>query len=160
MKEHYMSLYVIALVIGIVAGLRAFVAPAALSWLAYTNPSYVLGTWASFMSSAWTAGIFSILVIVEFVTDQLPKTPSRKVPMQFIPRLLSGGFCGAVLGAASGNTVGCAVIGVVGAAIGTFGGFEFRSRLAKLFGGKDRPAAIIEDLAALVIAFAAASSLL
>jgi uncharacterized membrane protein len=154
-----MSLYVVALIIGIAAGLRAFVAPAAVSWLAYTNPSQFSGTWTSFMTSIWAAGIFSILVIVEFAADQLPKTPSRKVPMQFIPRLLSGGFCGAVLGAASGDTVGCAVIGIVGAAIGTFGGFEFRSRLAKLFGGKDRPAAIIEDLAALVIAFVAVSSL-
>jgi uncharacterized membrane protein len=97
-------------------------------------------------------GIFSILVIVEFVTDQLPKTLSRKVPMQFIPRLVSGGFCGAVLGASSGASVGCAAVGVIGAAIGTFGGFEYRARLAKVFGGKDRPAAIVEDLTALVVA--------
>ena len=152
-----MSLYLVALVIGVVAGLRAFVAPAALSWLAYTNPTHFSGTWASFMASGWTAGIFSILVMVEFVTDQLPKTPSRKVPMQFIPRLLSGGFTGAVLGAPSGNTVACAVIGIVGAAIGTFGGFEFRSRLAKLFG--DRPAAVIEDLTALAIACVAVVTL-
>jgi len=154
-----MSLYVVALVIGIVAGIRTFIAPAAISWLAYTNPNHFLGNSASFMTDVWTAGIFSILVIVEFVTDQLPKTPSRKVPMQFIPRLLSGGFCGAVLGASSGNSVECAVVGVVGAAIGTFGGFEFRSRLAKLFGGKDRPAAVIEDLAALIIAFIAVTTL-
>ncbi|WP_341315117.1 DUF4126 family protein [Paraburkholderia sp. IMGN_8] len=150
-----MSIYLIALIIGIVAGLRTFIAPAAISWLAYTNPSHYLGTWASFMSSVWAVGIFSILVIVEFVTDQLPKTPSRKVPMQFIPRLVSGGFCGAVLGASSGNLIGCAVTGVVGAAIGTFSGFEYRSRLAKLFGGRDRPAAVIEDLTALVIAYVA-----
>jgi uncharacterized membrane protein len=150
-----MSLYLIALVIGIAAGLRAFTAPAAVSWLAYANPGQFLGTWASFMTSIWAAGIFSILVIVEFVTDQLPKTPSRKVPMQFVPRLVSGGFCGAVLGASSGNLAGCALAGVVGAAIGTFGGFEFRSRLVKLFAGKDRPAAVLEDLTALVIALVA-----
>ena len=155
-----MLLYVVALVIGVVAGLRAFVAPATLSWLAYANPSLVQGTWASFMSSVWTPGIFSILAIVEFVADQLSKTPSRKVPMQFIPRLLSGGFCAAVVGATSGNAVACAALGIVGAAIGTFGGFEVRLSLANLFGGKDRPAAIVEDLAAIAIAFAAVSRLL
>jgi uncharacterized membrane protein len=71
--------------------------------------------------------------------------------MQLVPRLLSGGFCGAVLGASSSNSVECALVGVVGAAIGTFGGFELRSGLAKLFGGRDRPAAVIEDLVALAI---------
>ncbi len=147
-----MSLYIVALIIGIVAGLRAFVAPAAISWLAHTKPTHFADTWASFMTSVWAMGIFSVLVIVEFVTDQLPKTPSRKVPMQFIPRLVSGGFCGAVLGASSGASVGCAAVGVIGAAIGTFGGFEYRARLAKVFGGKDRPAAIVEDLTALVVA--------
>jgi len=147
-----MTLYFLALVIGIVAGLRAFIAPAAVSWLAYTNPNHFLGIWSSFMTSVWTAGIFSILVIIELVTDQLPKTPSRKVPMQFIPRLLSGGFCGAVLGAPSGNSIGCAAVGTVGAVIGTFGGFDFRLRLTKLFGGKDSPAAISEDLTAVAIA--------
>src|SRR5471030_949861 len=147
-----MSLYIVALIIGIVAGLRAFVAPAAISWLAHTKPTHFADTWASFMTSVWAMGIFSILVIVEFVTDQLPKTPSRKVPMQFIPRLASGGFCGAVLGASSGASVGCAAVGTVGAVIGTFGGFDFRLRLTKLFGGKDSPAAIREDLTAVAIA--------
>jgi uncharacterized membrane protein len=137
------------------AGLRAFVAPAAISWFVYTNPSGFVGTWISFMTSLWAAGIFSILAIVELVTDQLPMTPSRKVPMQFIPRLVAGGFCGAVLGSSSGNLAGCAVTGVVGACIGTLGGFEFRSRLVQLFGGKDRAAAVVEDLTALVIAFVA-----
>jgi uncharacterized membrane protein len=79
-----MSLYIVALIIEIVAGLRAFVAPAAISWLAHIKPTHFADTWASFMSSVRALGIFSILVIVEFVTDQLSKTLSRKVPMQFI----------------------------------------------------------------------------
>src|SRR5471030_1409251 len=116
------------------------------------KPKSFFGHLVLFYDSVWTAGIFSILVIIELVTDQLPKTPSRKVPMQFIPRLLSGGFCGAVLGAPSGNSIGCAAVGTVGAVIGTFGGFDFRLRLTKLFGGKDSPAAISEDLTAVAIA--------
>jgi uncharacterized membrane protein len=146
-----MSVYAVALLVGFVAGLRAFIAPAAVSWFAWAHPSGFLSTWSSFMTSIWIRGIFSILVIVELVTDQLPTTASRKTPMQLAPRLLSGGFCGAVLGVSGGNSVECALVGVVGAAIGTFGGFEFRSRLAKLLGGRDRPAAVIEDVVALAI---------
>jgi len=154
-----MSLYGVVLLVGIVAGLRAFIAPAAVSWFAGMHPSAFLGTWSSFMTSIWARGILSVLVLVELVTDQLPTTPSRKAPMQLAPRLLSGAFCGAVLGASSNNSVGCALVGIVGAAMGTFGGFEFRSRLAKLFGGKDRPAALVEDVVALAIALIAVVNL-
>ena len=45
------------------------------------------------------------LALVELVTDQLPTTPSRKVPVQFGGRIVSGAFCGAVLGAAAGGAV-------------------------------------------------------
>jgi uncharacterized membrane protein len=155
MKEISVLLYLAVLLLGIVAGLRAFIAPAAVSWFACIHPTDFSGTWASFMTSVWAGIIFSVLAIVELVTDQLPKTPSRKVPMQLVPRLVSGCFCGAVLGAPSGSSVGCAFVGIIGAAIGTFGGAEFRSRLAKLLGGKDHPAALIEDVVALAIAFVA-----
>ena len=41
--------------------------------------------------SHWAAvGIFTILAIVELVTDQLPSTPSRKVPQQFSARIIMG----------------------------------------------------------------------
>ena len=42
------------------------------------------------------------------------------------------------------------VAGVVGAVIGTFGGAEIRSRMAKAF-GRDAPAAFIEDAGAIIL---------
>ena len=45
------------------------------------------------------------------------------------------------------------VVGAIGAVIGTIVGAEFRARLAARF-GKDKPAAIIEDVVAVVGAFA------
>ena len=36
------------------------------------------------------------LALAEYVADQHPRTPSRKVPMQFGARLVSGALCGAV----------------------------------------------------------------
>ena len=38
--------------------------------------------------------IFTVLAIVELIIDQLPRTPSRTVPMQLGVRLVLGGFSG------------------------------------------------------------------
>jgi len=89
------------------------------------------------------------VAVVELITDQLPSTPSRKVPQQFGARIVVGAFCGAVLGATAGNTTGGLIAGAIGAVIGTLGGAEARARLAAAF-GKDPPAAFIEDAVAII----------
>ena len=38
---------------------------------------------------------------------------------------------------------------LIGVIAGTFGGYEFRSRLVKAIGGKDLPIALLEDLIAI-----------
>ncbi|APW39987.1 DUF4126 domain-containing protein [Rhodoferax koreense] len=147
-----MTLYVLALLIGVIAGLRAMTAPAAVSWAAHLGWLPLAGTPMAFMGFAYTPFIFSVLALGEFVTDQLPQTPSRKVPMQFGGRLASGALCGACFGAAGGSLVGGLVAGVVGAVIGTLGGAAVRAKLAQVF-GKDLPAALIEDAVAVAGAF-------
>lgn len=142
-----MSILFFALLIGVIAGLRAMTAPAAVSWAAALGWLPVQDTWAAFMGYRFTPWIFSLLAVVELITDQLPSTPSRKVPQQFGARLLAGGLSGAVIGAAGGSTIGGLVAGVIGAVIGTYGGAELRGRLAAAF-GKDLPAALIEDVIA------------
>jgi uncharacterized membrane protein len=57
------------------------------------------------------------------------------------------------LAAPAGAVVSGVIAGIIGAIIGTLGGAAFRSRLATAF-GKDRPAAIIEDIVAVVAAIA------
>ena len=99
-------LYVLALLIGVIAGLRAMTAPAAVAWGAYLGWLPLAGTWASFMGHWIAVGIFTVLALVELVTDQLPSTPSRKVPMQFGARLVSGALSGAAIGAAGGALIG------------------------------------------------------
>ena len=127
-------------------------APAAVSWAARLGWLPVGDSWAAFMGYAHTPYIFSLLAAVELVTDQLPKTPSRKTPPQFGARLVSGGFCGAVIGTAGGSLIGGLVAGIVGAVIGTLGGAAMRGQLAKAF-GRDMPAALIEDVIAIVGAY-------
>ena len=144
-------LYLLALLIGVVAGLRAMTAPAAVAWGAYLGWLPLSGTWAGFMGHWIALAIFTVLALVELVGDQLPSTPSRKVPVQFGTRLVSGAFAGAVIGTAGGALIAGLVAGAVGAVIGTYGGAEVRARLAGAF-GRDLPAALIEDAVAILLA--------
>lgn len=144
-------LYLLALLIGVVAGLRAMMAPAAVAWGAWLGWLPLSGTWAGFMGHWIAVGIFTGLALVELVGDQLPSTPSRKVPVQLGARLVSGAFAGAVVGTAGGALLAGLAAGIVGAAIGTYGGAEIRSRLAGAF-GRDLPAALIEDAVAILLA--------
>ncbi len=150
-------LYLLALLIGVVAGLRAMTAPAAVAWGAYLGWLPLSGTWAGFMGHWIAVAIFTVLALVELVGDQLPSTPSRKVPVQFGTRLVSGAFAGAIVGTAGGALLAGLVAGIVGAAIGTYGGAEVRSRLAGAF-GRDLPAALIEDAVAILLAFLVVSA--
>src|SRR5580704_897055 len=133
-------MYVSAFLIGVIAGLRSMTAPAAVSWAARLGWLHLENTWLAFLGSAATPYILSVLALGELIADQLPKTPSRKSPPGFITRILTGAICGAALGAAGGAMIGGAILGVLGAVAGTFGGYEFRVRLAKAV-GKDLPIA-------------------
>ena len=70
----------LALLIGVVAGLRSATAPAAVSWGAWLGWLPLGDSWASFMGHWLAVAIFTIAALAEFVGDQLPSTPSRKVP--------------------------------------------------------------------------------
>jgi uncharacterized membrane protein len=144
-----MSIYVLALLIGVVAGLRAMTAPAVVSWAARLGWLHLESTRLAFLGFAFTPYIFTLLAIGELIADQLPKTPSRKTPMPFITRIVSGALCGAALGASSNALIGGLVAGAIGSVIGTLGGYAFRVRLVAATGGKDRPIALLEDVIAI-----------
>lgn len=143
----------LAFVIGIVAGMRAMTAPAAISWAARLGKLSLSGTWLAFLGYAWTPWILTLLAAGELVTDQLPSTPSRKVPIQFGTRILMGAVCGASLTAGAGSMLLGAIVGIAGAVAGTLGGSAFRARTAAAF-GSDRPAAFLEDAIAIGAALA------
>src|SRR6201985_849638 len=110
-------LYALALLAGVVAGSRVFTALAAVSWAAKLGALNLDGSWLAFMGYAWTPWIFTLLALVEMVTDQLPSTPSRKVPMQFGARIVSGALSGATLGVSAGSWIGGVVPGGRGAGV-------------------------------------------
>ncbi|WP_427915842.1 DUF4126 domain-containing protein [Sinorhizobium alkalisoli] len=123
-------------------------APAAAAWAAHLGWFDVSGTPLAFMGYRWTPLIFTALALVELVTDQLPNTPSRKVPMQFGARILMGALAGATVGAAGGSLTEALLAGTFGAIAGTLAGAAARGRLAKAF-RRDTPAALIEDAVAI-----------
>jgi uncharacterized membrane protein len=146
------NVLLLAFVIGIVAGLRTFTAPAAVSWGARLGWLHLAGTPLAFLGAAVTPWIFTLLALFELYSDQRPGMGSRKAPPAFIARIVSGAFCGAAIGAGAGALAGGLVSGALGAVAGTLGGYEFRARLARAF-GRDLPAALVEDVLAIGVAF-------
>jgi uncharacterized membrane protein len=147
-----LSTLLFSALIGVVAGLRAMMAPAAVSWAARFGWLELGPTSLAFFGYRYTPWIATFLALGELVTDQLPATPSRTVPIQFGTRLVVGGVCGGAIGTASGHIAIGVVGGVVGAIAGTLGGRAFRGRLAKAF-GNDHLAALIEDAIAITAAW-------
>jgi uncharacterized membrane protein len=145
-------------VIGLVSGLRTFTGPAAVAWAAHLGWINLSGSPLSFMGSIWAVAIFTILALVEYVTDQLPTTPARTVPMQLGARLVMGSFAGACLAVAGGVSllfgILCAVIGVL---VGTYGGYRTRAGLVRSLQVRDLVIAIPEDLIAIALGFWAVS---
>ncbi len=138
--------------IGVIAGLRAMTAPAAVAWAAYGGWLPLAGTPLAFLGHVAAPWVFTALAVGELISDQLPKTPSRKVPIQFGTRIVAGALAGAALGTPAGMLVVGAVAGAIGAVVGTLGGAAARGKLAEAF-GRDLPAALLEDAVAIGGAF-------
>jgi uncharacterized membrane protein len=144
-----MSLYVLAFLVGVVAGLRSMTAPAGVSWAARLGWLHLENTWLAFLGWAITPYVLSVLAIGELINDKLPGTPSRKTPVPFAARVVVGALCGAALGAPGQALIGGLLAGVLGAVAGTLGGYEARTRLVRATGGKDLPIALLEDAIAI-----------
>jgi uncharacterized membrane protein len=139
-----------ALLIGVVAGLRSFTAPAVVAWAALLGWINLHGTWASWVANIITVVVFTILAVGELITDKLPKTPPRIAAPAFTGRIVLGAFAGAVIGAAWHYTFSSLGAGVVGAVLGTLGGYHARRLLVAARHGHDLPIALLEDAVAIL----------
>jgi uncharacterized membrane protein len=156
-----MVTYLFAFLIGAMAGLRSLTAPAAVSWAARLGWLHLENTWLAFLGFGATPYIMSAFAIGELIYDKLPGTPNRKAPLGFNTRIMAGALSGAALGTTltGASWIVGALAGVIGAITGTFGGYEFRSRLVKATGGKDLPIALLEDIIAIAGSFLIVSRL-
>jgi uncharacterized membrane protein len=144
----------LSLVLGIVSGLRTFTAPAAVSWAAYCGWINLDGTALQFLGSRVAVALLSILALVEYVGDKLPRTPNRTSRGPLIGRLVFGALSGAALALSLRQSLGMgAVLGAVGAVIGAFAGYQIRKRLVTRLAVKDILVALPEDLVAIGLAY-------
>jgi uncharacterized membrane protein len=140
--------------IGVVAGLRALTAPAAVTWAAHLGSLNLHDSPLAFMASTWAVILFSALAIFEFVGDLLPTTPSRIAPAPLAARIISGGFCGACVCTSANQSLFIgAALGGIGAVAGAFAGYRLRKRLGTSLNVKDIFVAIPEDLIAIGFAW-------
>ena len=146
--------FVLALGIGIVAGLRSLTAPAVVAWGTHFGWLNLHGSPLAFMGSITAVAIFSLLAIGELIADKLPMTPRRTAPAPLLARIITGGLSGACLFAAAGKSlVAGAILGGTGGVIGAFLGYEVRKRLVNNLHIKDLIVAVCEDLFAVGLAF-------
>jgi uncharacterized membrane protein len=143
-----------ALLIGVVAGLRSLTAPAVVAWAAFLGWINLHGNWAAWVGNVITVIVLTVLAVAELVGDKLPKTPARTSPPSFAARIIMGAFAGAVIGTAWGYKWGGLGAGVIGAVLGTLGGYQARKRLVAARGGQDLPIAVLEDAIAILGGFA------
>jgi uncharacterized membrane protein len=145
--------FVFAFGIGIVAGLRSMLAPAAVAWAVRLGWLHLNGSPFAFMESNLALAGLSILALGELVADLLPFVPRRTALVPLIARMVSGGFCGACLCASAKESLAIgAGLGAVGAVIGAFAGYEIRKRLVTKLNIKDLFVALTEDVIALGLA--------
>jgi uncharacterized membrane protein len=143
-----------ALLIGVVAGLRSLTAPAAVAWAGFLGWINLQSTWASVVANIITVVILTVAAVGEVIADKLPKTPARTAVPSFAARIIMGGFAGAVIGAAWHWTFTALGAGVIGAVLGTLGGYHARKGLVAVIRGRDLPIALLEDAVAILGGFA------
>ena len=142
----------LALGIGVIAGLRSLTAPAVVAWAAFLRWINLNHTWASWVGTLAAVIVFSLLAVGELFLDKQPKTPARTAPPSFGARILLGAFAGAVIGTAWGYQWSA-----LGAVLGTLGGYQARTRLVASR-GHDLPIALLEDAVAVLGGFALAAA--
>jgi uncharacterized membrane protein len=132
-------LLLIAFLLGCVAGLRTFTAPAVL-WLTRHTSLLVY--------------LLAVAALAEYLADLLPRVPARTSLGPLVARIVSGAFCGWGLTWSSGGATiaAAATAGALGAVLGAYGGLALRERLIAWIGRV--PAALAEDAVAILGAIA------
>jgi uncharacterized membrane protein len=144
--------------LGISTGMRTMTATAVLCWFAWLHllPQSGFTLWAA---SPVSVVVFTLLALGEYYGDTLPITPSRTDLPLVLARLAFGSLVGALASRSTAEPmVGGILFGLIGALIGTYGGYRLRMYGARLV-GRDLPVALGESALALGLAVVAAFGL-
>jgi uncharacterized membrane protein len=136
--------------LGAATGMRTMTPIALVCWCAHLGYLPVQGTWAFWTAHTVSVVVFSVAALGEYVGDKLPSTPSRIAPGPLAARLVFGALVGAIAATSlRGAGLEGALLGVIGALLGSFGGFTVRRDIVEHFGWRDWPVALAEDLTTL-----------
>ena len=147
------STYLKAIQLGVLAGMRAAMAPAFVSH--YVSHQPASGTDSQLLHlfrSSTTANVTKVMALGEIVGDKMPNTPDRIEPAGIVGRIISGATCGAVLSEAEKEEVKLgAVMGGVGAVAGSYAFFYLRKWVHEEKGIEDVWLGFAEDLLAIAL---------
>lgn len=118
-----------AILLGLLAGLRTFTAPAVL---------LLMRRGGAF------ADLLGALALVEYALDLSPRAPPRTQLFGLTARAVSGAFCGWFVTRAHGAGIAGALLAAAAAIGGAYGGLAIRRAAIALLGPV--PAALLEDL--------------
>ena len=139
--------------LGLATGLRTMTPIAVLCWFAYLNYLPVHGTWAFWTAHIASVVVFTLFALGEYIGDKLPQTPNRTAPGPLLARLIFGGLLGAIVATAmQGPKFESVLLGILGAALGSFAGYVLRRDLVRKLACKDWLIALPEDIFALACA--------
>jgi uncharacterized membrane protein len=123
--------------------------PAVVAWAAHLGWLSLDATPLAFLGSAVARYLLLAAMLAELVADKLPFVPARTGIGPFTGRIVTGGLAGAAITAGSGGwLVAGALVGALGAVVGTLGGYRARTGLVRALGVADFPVALAEDVVA------------
>jgi len=145
------NIYLRALIVGAMAGMRSLVTPSIVSEsLASEGSPNLHGSVFSLLTTPNVRSTLKAGAATEFVCDKLPFMPDRTEPASLIFRFISGAVCGAAIYKAEGQSspLGAAIGGVT-AVVSAHVCYNIRKKLVGDETASDTLVAVAED--ALVI---------
>ena len=146
-----------AFALGLATGLRSQTAMAALALVAQRDPEVVRsGSPAARLRTPRAALFTGTSALGEMVVDKLPIVPSRLTAPVLGGRILFGGLTGAANTPLAYRPWEGAVVAMLGAVAGNYGGYYGRAWLGKRTAWPDPAVGLVEDAIAVSTALAAA----
>jgi uncharacterized membrane protein len=150
------NLYLQALSLGFVSGMRSTFAAAILThYLSETQAKSLKKSRLSFMGSPIAASVTKLFAGGEVIADKLPSTPSRIKFPGILFRVASGAFAGAVIATNKKESLAKGLLlGSAGAIAGSYACYYLRKYISKIPHVKDAYVGTAEDIAAIGIGMA------
>ena len=148
------EIYTKVFALGTVAGLRAMLAPAFLSYAASRHEKGVSHN--NFFASRGVSTVLGLLTVGELIGDKLPSTPNRTEPLGLGARIVSGAVCGGSVCSTGKKSVPLGIaLGALTAVAAAYAGQNIRRAAAEQADVHSSIVGAVEDMIAIRIGAAA-----